>query len=90
MKDNDGRKPVGWLPELRLQNSESAVVEVIEEATGETLYSVRTEGASFVPPVYAFGNYTIKVGKDRAEKIVVEHFEAAKSLPEKSISVSVE
>ena len=90
MKDNDGRKPVGWLPELRLPTSESAVVEVIEEATGETLYSVRTEGASFVPPVYALGNYTIKVGKDRAEKIVVEHCEAAKSRPEKSISVSVE
>ena len=90
IKDNDGRKPVGWLPELRLQNSESAVVEVIEEVTGETLYSVRTEGASFVPPVYALGNYTIKVGKDRAEKIVVEHCEAATSLPEKSISVSVE
>lgn len=90
MKDNDGRKPVGWLPELRLQNSDSSVVQVIEEVTGETLYSVRTEGSSFVPPVYSLGKYTIKVGKNRAEKIVVEHCEAVTSLPEKSITVSVE
>jgi hypothetical protein len=90
MKDNDGRKPVGWLPELRLQNSESAVVQVIEEATGETLYSVRTEGKSFVPPVYALGNYTIKVGKDRPEKIVVEHCEATAKAREKSIAVLLE
>ena len=90
MKDNDGRKPVGWLPELRLQNSDSAVVQVIEEVTGETLYSVRTEGSSFVPPVYSLGKYTIKVGKNRAEKIIVEHWEAVTSLPEKSITVSVE
>ncbi|MCX7396718.1 MAG: hypothetical protein NT138_03455, partial [Planctomycetales bacterium] len=68
----------------------SAVVQVIEEATGEALYSVRTEGASFVPPVYRLGSYTIKVGKDRAEKVVVEHCEAVTSLSERSITVSVE
>ena len=90
MRDNDGRKPVGWLPELRLQNSESAVVQVIEEATGETLYSIRTDGPSFIPPVFASGAYTIKVGRDRAEKIVAEHCEATEKPSEKSITVSVD
>jgi hypothetical protein len=63
---------------------------VIEEATGETLYSIRTDGPSFVPPVFASGAYTIKFGRDRAEKIVAENCEATRKPSEKSITVSVD
>jgi hypothetical protein len=65
MRDNDGRKPTGWLPELHFPKSDSAVVQVVDESTGETLYTVRTPSNRFRPPVYSNGPFTLKVGQDR-------------------------
>jgi hypothetical protein len=65
MRDNDGRKPTGWLPELHFPKSDSAVVQVVDESTGETLYTVRTPSNRFRPPVYSNGPFTLKVGRDR-------------------------
>lgn len=65
--DNDGRKPVGWLPELVFQGAKNAVVQVIEEGSGEILYTVRSNGDRFRPRVYREGNYTVKVGRDRPD-----------------------
>ena len=62
MKDNDGRKPTGWLPEILVTGAPNAVVQVVEEASGEVLYTVRSNGTGFQPPVYAEGVYTVKVG----------------------------
>ncbi|MFO1003687.1 MAG: hypothetical protein U0936_25430 [Planctomycetaceae bacterium] len=90
MNDNDGRKPVGWLPTLNLQGSESAVIQVIQESTGETLYSIRVESPAFSPPVYESGLYTIKVGKDRATQTVAEHCEVANKPGATSMAVAVQ
>lgn len=68
MDDNDGRKPWGYLPTLQIQGAENAVVQVVEDSTGEILYTVRTPSSSFRPPVFAAGQYTIKVGKQRPDK----------------------
>ena len=68
MDDNDGRKPWGYLPTLQIQGADSAVVQVVEDSTGEILYTVRTPSSSFNPPVFAAGKYTIKVGKQRPDK----------------------
>lgn len=68
MDDNDGRKPWGYLPTLQIQGAENAVVQVVEDSTGEILYTVRTTGSSFKPPVFAAGKYTIKAGKQRPDK----------------------
>jgi len=65
MKDNDGRKPTGWLPELRFPAADSGVVQVIDEKTGEVLYTVRTASNRFRPPVYSPGPFTLKAGPDR-------------------------
>lgn len=62
MDDNDGRVPVGWLPELHIKNTRSAVVQVVAEATGEDLYTIRVDGPTFRAPVYADGKYTLHVG----------------------------
>jgi len=43
------------------------VVQVVEEKTGEVLYTVRTQGGTFSPKVYAEGKYTVKVGKDKPD-----------------------
>ena len=68
--DNDGRKPTGYLPAVDLKaEGDRAVVQVIVESTGETLYVRRLFGVvSFAPPVFAAGNYTVKVGVDRPDR----------------------
>jgi hypothetical protein len=64
MAGNDGRKPAGWLPELVFEGVTDPVVQVIEEKTGDILYTARIRGSSFQPRVYAPGKYTIKAGRD--------------------------
>jgi len=66
MEENDGRKPVGYLPTLQF-NKTNPVVQVISEETGEVLYTVRVQGESFQPPVYAQGKYTVNVGENKPD-----------------------
>jgi len=70
--ENDGRKPVAWLPKLVFEDSQDPVVQVIEEKTGEVLYTLRVPGKSFQPPVFAPGEYTIKVGRDRPSQFLLK------------------
>ena len=63
--DNDGRQVTGWLPELRFKAGVLPVIQVIEEATNETLYTVRAASSRFQPRVYSPGRFTVKVGVDR-------------------------
>lgn len=66
-RDNDGRKPVAFLPELVVSGVDRPVVQVIQGATGEILYTVRAASNRFKPPVYAAGEYTVKVGRDKPD-----------------------
>lgn len=67
MENNDGRKVLGWLPELVFENGVNPVVQVIEDATGDILYTVRAQGARFHPRVYSTGKHTIKIGPDKPD-----------------------
>ncbi|MFK7767185.1 MAG: metallophosphoesterase family protein [Mariniblastus sp.] len=71
-RDNDGRKPTGYLPELVFKGLDRPVVQVIEEASKEVLYTVRATSNRFKAPVYAAGKYTVKVGKDKPDAKSVE------------------
>jgi hypothetical protein len=62
--ENDGRKPIAWLPKLQFENVKNPVVQVIDEASGEVLYTVRVRGDSYHPRVYSIGSFTIRVGRD--------------------------
>ena len=66
MEDNDGRKAVGYLPKLKFEGNTRPVVQVIEDASGEVLYTLRVHG-SFQPPVYSEGSHTIKIGADKPD-----------------------
>lgn len=68
MDENDGRASVGHLPELQFPDNVHPVVQVIEEASGEVLYTVRIPTHRFRAPVYAKGSYTVKVGLDRPDR----------------------
>lgn len=70
--DNDGRKPVAWLPEILFEGATNPVVQVIEESTGEILYTVRVIGDRFQPPIFASGRYSVRAGRDRPDGPVLE------------------
>ncbi|MCP5519231.1 MAG: hypothetical protein H7A45_18455 [Verrucomicrobiales bacterium] len=67
MRENDGRKITGHLPELQLRSAPGSVVQVVREADGEILYTLRVTGDRFRPPVYGPGKYTVNVGPDRPD-----------------------
>jgi len=62
---NDGRSVVGHLPALE----SPGIVQVIEDATGEILYTVRAK-AGFAPPAYSETSHTVKFGKDKADTVL--------------------
>ncbi len=61
--DNDGREPVGHLCHLQISGWDSPVVQVIEESSGEVIYTLRIRGTEFTPMVYAPGSYTVRIGE---------------------------
>ncbi len=67
MENNDGRQVAGWLPELVFENGANPVVQVIEDATGEILYTVRAQGGRFHPRVYSTGKHTVKLGANQPD-----------------------
>ena len=78
---NDGRKIAGWLPELRFDKGVNPVVQVIEEVTGEVLYTARARGNRFQPRVYSKGKYTVKVGLQKPD---ASTFKGVESVAKKS------
>jgi len=76
MADNDGRKPAAWLPELQFEGASDAVVQVVEEKSGDIVYTQRASGATFQPPAYAPGAYTVKVGRDKPDAVELKGLDA--------------
>ncbi len=74
--DNDGRKPAGWLPNIRFSNAKNAVVQVISEQSGEILYTVRTPGKTCRLPVYGDGTWTVRIGRDQPGQQVLTGLKA--------------
>ncbi len=77
MDANDGRKVHAQLPVVKLEGVPNPVVQIIAEATGEILYTVRSQTESFTPRVYAPGPYTVKAGKDKPDTVVAKGVEVA-------------
>jgi len=67
MEDNDGRKVFGHLRELVFEGAVDPVVQVIHEADGDILYTMRIQGKRFRPRVYGPGKYTVKAGQDKPD-----------------------
>ncbi len=68
--DNYGRKAVAYLPTLKFETTINPVVQVIDEANGEIVYTLRINGTAYKPKVFKKGTYTIKVGSDKLEKTI--------------------
>lgn len=67
--DNYARQPVGYLPEIRVHGMTDPVVQVINETTGEIVYTVRIAGQTFLPPVFSMAYHTIRVGVPDSDDI---------------------
>jgi alkaline phosphatase D len=64
MTENDGRKAAAWLPEIEVHGIENPVVQVIDEADGEVLYTLRVKESRYRAKVFQpEGSYTVKVGE---------------------------
>ncbi len=75
-EDNDGRTPKAWLPECVFEGVTDPVVQVVAEADGEVLYTIRVRGDRFQPPVFAAaGAFTLRVGADRPDGATVAGLE---------------
>ena len=61
--DNYGKKARAWLPEIRISGLQNPVLQVIRQQTDEIVYTLRINGQSFQPKVFASGLYTIRVGE---------------------------
>lgn len=71
VSENDGRAPIAHLKEVPLP-FENTVVELTDSTSGELIYCYRVQGKSFKAPVFKKGTYTLKVGKDRPESILLK------------------
>ena len=86
---NDGRTPVGHLPELIFEGADDPVVRVTHEGSGEILYTVRAAGGRFRPPVYGPGRYTATVGRDRPDGTSLTGLEPAADGRATALTVTV-
>ena len=62
--DNYGRKPVAWLPEVEAPAGiTTPVVQVVDERSGEVVYTLRAKTPRFKPWVFAEGSYRVQIGE---------------------------
>ncbi|HEX5105557.1 MAG TPA: metallophosphoesterase family protein [Pirellulaceae bacterium] len=64
---NDGRQVAGYLPELVFEEGVNPVVQVVEESSGEVLYTVRAHNSRFQPRVYSPGKHAVKIGQNKPD-----------------------
>lgn len=85
--DNYGRTPRVWMPEIKVEGIVNPVVQLIDEADGQIVYTVRIRGTEFRPWVFKEGKYTIRVSDpDAGLEKTLEHVQ---TYPEVIMTVPV-
>ncbi len=71
--DNYNRPVRSWLPNYEVKGLEHhPLFQIIDEASGEIIYTVRVPGNSFQPGVFTYGgDYTVKIGDPDTENFRV-------------------
>lgn len=85
--DNDGRKPVAYLPKLHV-NKPDQVVRIIAEKNQEIVSVIRLKGDSYQPGVFEEGAYKLIVGEGSRIK-EIKNIKASKSVTNKILKVIV-
>jgi len=68
MLDNYARKPAAYLPTLRVSGVKNPVVQIVDEANGEIVYTLRIAGQRWRPHVFAPGTYTVRISEPEARR----------------------
>ena len=58
----DGRKPVWYLPSIRVHGLEHAPVVQLRSISGKLIYSRRMQGMEFNLPVFDYGPHVVRIG----------------------------
>ncbi len=62
-QDNYGREAVARLPEITVRGAVDPVVQVVDESSGEVVYTLRIKGSKFNGKVFAEGEYSVHLRK---------------------------
>jgi len=66
--DNYARDAIAWLPSLKINGLDRPLVQVIDELTGEIVYTVRVPSSTWQPKVFREGSYTIHIGSGESKQ----------------------
>ncbi len=69
LEDNYGRQATAHLPTIEVAGMQRPVVQVINEATGEIVYTLRVGSNTFRPKVFADAPHTLIIGEPAEGKI---------------------
>lgn len=86
-EDNYSRKALAYLPRITVSGLENPVVQVIDESTKETVYTLRIKGNSFSPKVFKKGKYTMIVGDQQSKSKTFSALEALPSADSKTLEI---
>lgn len=86
---NYGKKAAAHLPALNVTGAKAPVVQVLDEAGKEVLYTLRVPASGFRPPVFAPGKYTLRVIEPETGKAKELKGVAAASGTAESLAVSL-
>lgn len=82
--DNDGRKPSGYLPLVKV-NKPDQVIKIIDESDGQLVSAIRMKGSSFQPRVFRDGTYTVVIGDTKE----IKGLKPEKEIPKRAIDVTI-
>ncbi len=86
--DNYGREATAWLPTIEVSGMQNPVVQVIDEAHDEIVYTLRIRGNKFQPKVFRVADYTIVVGESPDRLKTFEHVTASPQQDDRVLDVS--
>jgi len=88
-QDNYSRKAKAYLPKLIIKGTTDPVIQIIDEADGQTVYTLRISGNTFRPKVFHEGSYTIKIGEMPGKIKVLKKVKALPQDQEKTLELDI-
>jgi arylsulfatase A-like enzyme len=90
LTDNYAREPAAHLPQLRVNGLDNPVVQVLDQATGEIVYTLRIRGTTFQPKVFnADATYTVRVSEpDTGQQQVLRDIQPQTDGQQKTLDVT--
>ena len=80
-QDNYARKPIAHLPTLNITGLTDPVIQVIDESSNETVYTLRIKGSTFRPKIFRDAPHTIHIGEGPNRKTLTNIRPATESKP---------